>query len=155
LTKYFHSLRIEAGMVEEAIEKAGALADFQPCHQCNDSFEPDDEMEVLYVYGPDCKVVFDADAEELAARRTAAGASTARVRAYLAELHRRVEDGGNTDLELIQSFGLDGDPARLLVSDLRTLLEAAEDPPVSGRFHAEQPRPGPLWSSSRSRTVSR
>ncbi|MDT8915816.1 hypothetical protein [Amycolatopsis sp. PS_44_ISF1] len=117
---------VEADSVEEAIAKATALTNFRPCHQCNDSFEPDGEMEVQYVYGPDGNVVLDADAEELVARRTAAGTAAARVRTYLAELDRRIKSGANTNPELIQSFGLDGDAARLLVSDLRSLLAAAE-----------------------------
>lgn len=117
---------IEADSVEEAIAEASALADFQPCHQCNDSFEPDGDMEVLYVYGPDGKAVFDADAEALAARRAIADPAASRVRAYLAQLDRRTESGGNTDPELVHSFGLDGDTARLLVSDLRALLAATE-----------------------------
>ncbi|MBP2323299.1 hypothetical protein JOF56_003684 [Kibdelosporangium banguiense] len=47
-----------------------------------------------------------------------------RVGAYLDELDRRVANGGNTDPERIHSFGLDGDAARLLVSDLHALLAA-------------------------------
>jgi hypothetical protein len=102
---------VEADSVDEAIEKAYGIADFQPCHQCNNSFEPDGEAEVVVVYGPDGETVWDKDEAPAQARRTAADAAR-RVGRYLDELEK-------------QPITLDADASEALLADLRALVDAA------------------------------
>ncbi|WP_435070439.1 hypothetical protein [Amycolatopsis thermoflava] len=47
-----------ATTVDEALEEAYSLADFNPCHQCSDSMEPDGEAEALIVYDDQDRIIW-------------------------------------------------------------------------------------------------